>query len=91
MSTTSVSGLTQEFIDSNFRKYHLNTISKWVKGDRDGLTEELAKYSIDIMVSCEGFSISEIAESTLLSLKDIRKTFYPDVTDQEWKQIKSNK
>ncbi|WP_217564269.1 hypothetical protein [Vibrio cholerae] len=63
--------LDQDYVYSNFRKYHVNTIKKWCSGEQRGLTEELALNSLDVLKNVEDFTLTEIAEATELSLDKI--------------------
>ncbi|HDV5483236.1 TPA: hypothetical protein RI779_003501 [Vibrio cholerae] len=65
--------LDQDYIDSNFRKYHINTIKKWCSGECRGLTEELVLNSFDVLKNVEDFTLTEIAESTGLTLETVAK------------------
>lgn len=61
------------YIDSNFRKYHINTIKKWCSGECRGLTEELALNSLDVLKNVEDFTLTEITEATGLTLETVAK------------------
>ncbi|EGR3971267.1 hypothetical protein DDN72_17635 [Vibrio cholerae] len=63
----------KDYIDSNFRKYHINTIKKWCSGECRGLTEELALNSLDVLKNVEDFTLTEIAEATGLTLETVAK------------------
>lgn len=63
--------IDQTLVDSNFRKYHLNVIKRWVNNERDGLEFEMVCYSLEILKSCELFTLQEIAQNTNLTLKQI--------------------
>ncbi|HGS5205447.1 TPA: hypothetical protein ACMDQP_003116 [Vibrio cholerae] len=63
----------KDYIDSNFRKYHINTIKKWCSGEYRGLTEELALNSLDVLKSVEDFTLTEIAEATGVTLETVAK------------------
>ncbi|PMM72918.1 hypothetical protein BCT49_01690 [Vibrio lentus] len=54
--------MTSVQINKGFQLYHLNVLKRWYEDDREGLVLELVQFSLDILVSSEGFTVAQIAK-----------------------------